>query len=428
MSGKKIAKIIISISLIFRAGSLLAAQSVPLTLPQAERLAIASAPELQRLQDERKSLEQQAIANGQLPDPKLMAGTINVPTNTFSFNQDDMTMIQVGLEQSFPPGKTLAIKSKQTRALATVEKRKIQAEVVTLLKNVRETWLDLYYFRQAARIVRENRALLTYLLKTTKSQYSVGKDNLSNVLQIQLERSRLNDQSDQIQQKIDTLRAALARFIGQNQANRPLANTLPHWSKPPSLDFMQTQLQQHPLLKVDAATVKAARDEVALAREQFKPGFTVDLDYGIRQGNTMMGTSGISTSRSDMVTAQVSMDLPFFTKNRQSRRLKASSYQLEAAELERQVQYRDLLKTLREQYAMWTRLSQRKNLYAERLIPEARQNAKAALLAYKSATADLATVLRAYTNEKNIELEQLQIQVEREKVRASLLYLQGLSQ
>lgn len=428
MLGKKINRIKSGILIVlFLANSSLAAHTKPLTLFEAERMAIANAPELQRLQAMSQSLAQQAVANGQLPDPKLMAGAINVPTNTFSFTQDDMTMVEVGLEQSFPPGHSLAMKSRQTQALATAEQRKIQEQSVMLLKNVRETWLNLYYWTQAAHIIRTNRTLLMYLLKTIKSQYSVGKDNLSNVLQIQLELSRLDDQSEQIQQQIDTLHAQLGRWIGQDQADRPLANTLPHWSNPPSLSAMQTRLQQHPLLKVDTANIEAANDEVAFAREQFKPGFTVDVGYGIRQGN-MMGMNGMPTTRSDMVTTQVTMDLPLFTKNRQDRRLQASTYQLEAAQLDQQIHYRDLLKALSEQYAMWQRLSQRENLYIQQLVPESRQNSKAALLAYQSATTDLATVLRAYTNERNIQLEQLQIQIERAKVRAALLYLEGLSQ
>src|SRR3990167_7058322 len=399
----------------------------PLSVIDAERIAISSAPEIQRLQDNTQALKQQAIANRQLSDPKLIAGAINVPTNTFSFNQDDMTMVEVGLEQYFPPGHSLAMKSNQTRALATAEKRKAAEKTIMILQNVRDTWLDLYYWTHAANIVRSNRTLMSFLLKSSQSQYSTGKDNLSNVLQVKLERSRLDDQLDQIHQSIDILRAQLARWIGQNQADQKLS-TLPKWPNPPSLTVMQTQLQRHPLLKVDSANVIAASDEVAFAKEQFKPGFTVGLDYGVRQGNMMDANNGMPVERSNMITAQVSMDLQLFTHNRQSRRLRASSYQLQSAQLERQVHYRDLLKALREQYALFQQLSLREKIYSRHLIPVANQNSKAAMLAYRSATTDLATVLRAYTGARNIKLEQLQIKIERYKARSALLYLQGLSQ
>jgi len=402
------------------------AATAPLTLAEAEQIAIAIAPELERFQANSQALEQQSIADGQLPDPKLIAGAINVPTDTFSFTQDDMTMVEVGLEQSFPPGHSLAVKSKQTQALAIAEQRKAQEQIALLIRNVRETWLNLYYWERAAQVVRENRSLYQHLFKVAESQYSVGKGNQSDVLQVQLELSRLDDQNVQIQQQIDSLRAQLGRWIGQAEADRPLTFSLPNWPNPPTLSLLQCRLQQHPLLKVDSANIEAARDEVAFAKEQYKPGFMVDVGYGIRQGN-MMEMNRMPTPRSDMVTAQVTVDLPLFTRNRQDRRLSASSYRFEAAELDQQIHYRDLLKDLTAQYAIWQDLSQRESLYRKQLVPEALQNSKAALLGYQSATTDLTTVLRAYNSELTIQLEQIQIEVERAKTRAALFYLEGIT-
>lgn len=419
MSGEKIATVIIFI-LLFRVTPLLAAQSVPLTLPEAEHIAISIAPELQRLQATREALKQQSIADRQLPDPKLMAGAINVPTDTFSFTQDDMTMIEVGLQQSFPPGHSLAVKSRQTQARALAEQRKITEQTAILLRTVREIWLNLYYWTEAARVIHENQLLYQHLLKVTESQYSVGKGNQSDVLQVQLELSRLDDQQVQVQQQIDELQAQLGRYIGQDQAIRPLSNQLPHWLNPPPLTIFQDRLQQHPLLKVDAANIEAAREEVAFAREQYKPGFTVDVGYSVRQGRFANGMR-----RSDMMGAQVTMDLPIFTHNRQDRRLQASAEQLAATQFEQQIHYRDLLKELEAQYALWQRFSERVSLYQKQLVPEAKQNSKAALLAYQSATTELTTVLRAYSNELTIQLEQLQIEVARAKTRANLFYLEG---
>lgn len=396
--------------------------AVPITLPEAEHLALTISPELQRLQANSNALNEQAVADDQLPDPQFMIGAANVPTNSFSFNQDDMTMVQVGLRQSFPRGHSLAFKSKQTTALAAAEQKKIQEQTAMLLRNVSEVWLDLYYWTQAAQTIHQNRFLYQYLFKVAKSQYSVGKGNQSDVLQAQLELSRLDDQGTQIQQQMDTLRAQLGRWISQDQADRPLAAALPNWPDLPPLDVLQMRLQQHPLLKVGAAKIDAARDAVAFAKEQYKPGWVLDVGYGVRQGHMMAGES-----RSDMVSAQVTVDLPFFTANRQDRTVRASAYQLSAAQLDQQIHYRDLEKELTAQYEIWQRLAQRENLYAKQLVPEAKQNSKASLLAYQNATTDLATVLRAYTNQLNIKLEQLQIQVERAKVRAALFYLEGIT-
>lgn len=396
--------------------------TTPLSLSETEYLAISSAPELKQLQANADSLEQKAVADGQWSDPQLIVGAANVPTPSYSFTQDDMTMVQFGLQQSFAPGHSLAMKSKKTKSLAKAEQQKIQEQAAMLLRNVRETWLDLYYWKQAAIIINKNRLLYHGLLKATESQYSAGKVKQSDVLQIQVEFSRLKDQSVQIQEHIDILRAQLARWIGLSAANRPLLSTLPHWPNPPPLKILQERLLQHPQLKVDMANIEAARDDVAYAKEQYKPGWMLDVGYSVRKGRMQDGQS-----RSNFVGAQVTVDLPFFTGNRQNRELSASAHRLNATEFDRDIHYKDLLKELTTQYAVWNSLTKRENLYRQHLTLESRQNSKSALLAYQDATTDLNTVLRAYSNALSIHLEQIQIQVERAKARAALLYLQGVT-
>ena len=242
-------------------------------------------------------------------------------------------------------------------------------------------------------------------------------------MQLQIESSRLDDQKAQIQQRIDVLRAELGRWIGQDQANRPLLQRLPEWRDPLPVGLVQSRLLEHPLLKVDRANIEAARDEVAYAKEQYKPGWMLDVGYGVRQGHMVDGPH-----RSNMLTAQITMDLPFFTGNRQEKRLVASAYQLEATELDRDIHYKDLSKELAVQHAIWKSLSQREYLYRHHLTLEAKQNSKAALLAYQNATSDLSTVLRAYSNQLTIRMEQVQIQIERAKARAALLYLEGVTE
>lgn len=425
----KIEKCIILISLalfflFFQSNTYAFSYEAPLTLAEAERLAILTAPELKQLQATADSLKEQAVADGQLSDPQLIVGAANVPTNSFSFTQDDMTMLQIGLQQTFAPGHSLAMKSKKTRALAKAEEQKLREQMAMLLRNVREAWLDLYYWKQAASIIHENQSLFKRLLQVKQSEYSAGRDTQSTLLQLRVELSRLNDQSVQIDQRIDVLRAQLGRWIGSNEANRPLFERLPHWTNPPELTILRSRLIKHPLLKIDTEKIEAARNEVAFATEQYKPGWTVDVGYGVRQGTYMDGSG---KSRSNFVGAQLTIDLPFFTSNRQTKRLEASQHQLVATELDRDVHYKDLLKELSIQYAIWKSLNKRASMYRQHLYPEAKQNSKAALLAYKNTTIDLSTVLRAYSNELTIRLEQTQIQVDRAKTRAALLYLQGVT-
>lgn len=398
------------------------AQAKTLSIGEAEHWALNLSPEIKQFRAKAHGLMEQSIADGQLSDPQLMAGVINVPTNTFSFTQDEMTMLAVGVQQQLPRGRSLTFKSRQTQALATAEKRKAKEQIVLLLRSVRETWLDLYYWNQVLHIIHDNQKIYRNLLKVSESQYSAGKGNQSDVLQVQVELSRLANQALQIEQQIDLLRAQLGRFIGQEQAQRNLSETLPSWLKPPSRFVLQQRLKQHPLILIDGATIDAARQEVALAKEQYKPSWLLGASYGYRQGQMSDGMP-----RSDMLTAQVTVDLPLFPVKRQDRQYQASVYKLHASHMDRVIHYRDLLKELQAQYAIWEKLSQRERIYQRQLLPEAKQNAKASLVAYQNTSVEMNTVLRAYSNELDIRQEQLQVMIEKMKARVVLLYLEGLT-
>ncbi len=391
-----------------------------LSLPEAEHLALTNSPELRSLEASKLALEQKAVADGQLPDPQFTIGAIDVPTDTFSFDQDDMTMVQFGLQQTFLPGHSLKYKSQKTKDLSKAMEKRQQTESLDLLRKVRNSWLELYYWTHVKEIFDKNIALYQYLLKSVSSQYSVGKVTQSDVLEVQLELSRLQDQRIQFLQQIDLARADLSRWVGLDDVDWAISSTLPQWPNPPALSTLNTQIQQHPLLKMDAENIDAAKQDVNYAKEQYKPGWMLEADYGIRQGYMQNGMR-----RSNMVTMQATIDLPFFTGKRQSKEFAASTSQLLATEMDRQTHYRDLSQELQQQYAIWQRLSERDVLYQEKLIPESIQNSRTVLAAYSDAKSDLSTVLRAYSNELTAQMELLQIQMTRAKARVDLLYLQG---
>ncbi len=58
-------------------------------------------------------MREQAIAEGQLMDPRLRVGAVNVPVNNFSFTDEDMTMVEVGVSQEFPAGQTRELSRKR---------------------------------------------------------------------------------------------------------------------------------------------------------------------------------------------------------------------------------------------------------------------------------------------------------------------------
>jgi len=94
------------------------AQQMPLTLAEAEDLALDQEPGQAAFRARAEALEEQSVAVGQLPDPKLRMGLANFPLESGGFTTEGMTQAQLGIRQSFPPGKTRAVSTRQFQSLA----------------------------------------------------------------------------------------------------------------------------------------------------------------------------------------------------------------------------------------------------------------------------------------------------------------------
>ena len=82
-----------------------------------------------------------ATASGELPDPRISIGISNLPTDTFSFNQEAMTQFRVGLNQMFPPGQTLRLQHLQQIQRSDINPLLRQNRKAMLRAEVTSLWL-----------------------------------------------------------------------------------------------------------------------------------------------------------------------------------------------------------------------------------------------------------------------------------------------
>ncbi len=261
----------------------------PLTLKQAETLAIQNSTEIQSFRAKNESLYQAAIAAGQYPDPHLFGGTLNVPVNTFKFNQEPMTQIQIGLGQYIPRGKSLQYNMQEKSCLAKAEFYKLQSMRLDILQKVRLSWLHLYYWQQARKIVSKEKNIFKDLLEVAKSMLANNKAQQKDVIRAQLELTELENRLIQIDEQIQTARFQLTRWISRPKARRAQTLNEPHWLSLPTKNRLLNVVKQHPELKTDSATISAFQAKMRQALEQYKPGFNVNVGYGIRQGRGIDG-------------------------------------------------------------------------------------------------------------------------------------------
>lgn len=391
--------------------ALVRAEPPPLTLERAEQLAISQAPGLAQGRYRVEAAAQRVVADAQLPDPQLIAGVINVPTDTYKLNQEDMTMSMIGLRQAFPPGDTRTLRARRAGHELTREEARLELDRRNLIRDVRRTWLELYYLDAALRQADTLRPLLERQRQAAEGRYRAAQESQQVVLQARQALARLTVQQQELRGQRRRSAAMLARWIGAD-AEAPLPQTLPALPAPPQ----HLEAEQHPEWLASHAEHEAARTDVDILRQERKPGVMLDLSYGFRR------PMPDGSERPDMVTAMVTVDLPVFRANRQDRRLAEKQAMESGARYEAEDKRRDLQAQYAGLLAEHESLTERVRLFREQIVPDARREANVTV---SGNARDQAMLREAHIRALDTELELTRLRMELARNQADLLYLTG---
>ncbi|MBT4880663.1 MAG: TolC family protein [Alphaproteobacteria bacterium] len=283
-------------------------------------------------------------------------------------------------------------------------------------------WIELYYLLSARKILTETKTVFGHLVKTATSMLSVGTEFQHNVFRAQLELTQVESKLIEIEEDIKIVRANLARLVGPKIARIVHPRNLPKWSNPSAESSIRKNIMQHPVIKSDDSAIEANQKGIELSEELYKPAWSLGLQYSFRQGRMSQ------RKRSDFVGVQITTELPFFTSNRQDKRVTASLEQYKASKSQKEINLLNLSKEVSHSYAAWMQLKKQENLYKTKLVPEAKQYAEAALNAYENTQVAFLTVAKAYDMKLTTLLQSVRIETKRQKARAYLLYLEAEEQ
>jgi outer membrane protein TolC len=393
-----------------------------LSLQQAEKLAIQADPVIEGYKASSRSFVDASVADDTLPDPMLRLGAVNVPVDSFDLQQEQMTQLKVGVQQNFPRGDVRSIKQQQSRYLSKASMSMADDAQLKILRDVRETYLNLYYEISAYQIIRETRQLFSELVRITESNYAAGRVNQQDVMLAGLELSRLDDRSTKIQANEEIYRSKLSQWIGEAAWNK-IGMEFPQLPPLPEAVDLNSTIVQHPLIQSETAKVDASRQMTELAKQEYKPGWSLLVDYGFRSGNNPDGSE-----RADFATAIISLDVPLFTGNRQDKTVSSSQQKISVARYAKDDQLRRLKQMFEKDQHLYIRLGQRHELYKNSLLIAAKNNSKASLKAYQSGVTEFDTLMRAEITELDVRLEDLRVRVDRAAAQARLLYITGESE
>ena len=398
-----------------------------LSLQQAIRYAINNDPWLKGNKLNEQALLAESIADGELPDPSLSVGLLNLATDTFDFDQEPMSQFKVGLAQTFPRGDTLKLKRRQKREQSAAYPFLREDRKARVALKVSLMWFDTYLAQQSVALIESNRYLFEQLVDVAHANYTAtsGSTRQQDVIRAELELSRLKDRLSNLWQDHDTAQQALGAWLSTELVNRPLPEKLHNQDlKNSGFDDQQqtmAHIVQHPRVLAIDRKIASIATGLELARQHYKPEWGINAAYAYRDD------APGGDDRADFVSMGISVDLPLFTGNRQDQRVAAASHRRAAAQTERDLLLRELLSGYEQAAAELLRLNEREKLYQHYLLPQMHDQADATLAAYTADGGDFAEVMRARIAELNTEVMALQLKVKRQKTLAKRHYFTVIS-
>ncbi|HKK23097.1 MAG TPA: TolC family protein [Pseudohaliea sp.] len=404
---------------------LLSASVQALELAGAIDRALARDPWLAGSEWRQASLNARGRAAGALPDPVLRLGAANLPTDSFALNREAMTQLQLGLSQAIPRGATRELERERLQALGEEQAERRDERRAQVALSVTELWLDTFLASRTQALIEADRDLFSQLREVVASRYrsALGEARQQDLVRAELELTRLDDRLARLAQAEDVARSRLGEWLGPGAArvdpglpDQPLADPALAAADGLAADRLAVLLGSHPGVRSLDRRIEAADTGVALAEEQYKPGFTVNAGYGYRE-DAMDGSA-----RPDFFSVGVAVDLPLFPGQRQDQQLLAARADAEVLRTERALLLRDLRAGLEAARARLRRLDERRAIYRSRLLEALAQQAEAARAAYGADDGDFAEAIRARIDELDARIEALAIDVERQRTIARLNY------
>lgn len=380
------------------------AEESVLSLAEAERIALKVNPGLASMASRAKAIAEIPPQVGTLPDPHLAFDAVNLPVDSFSTTQENMTQLRVGLSQEIPfPGK-LRTREEAARFEAESADFDVKETRLRLIRNVHISWWNLFYLDRALEIIGRNKELLRQFIRIAETKYKVGKGLQQDVLLAQVELSKLLDINIQL---VGARRDEEARMNAL--MNRPthiavhlpakVQESLPQM--PEETKLHQIALDARPLLASQSERIKAAEKRVDLAELDYYPDFKVGAGYGFRQGNN----TGRNNSRADFLTMGVSLNLPLYTGTKQDRALEQRKAEVAKENFSLQDIREAVWAEASTALADYIKTKDQASLFKTGIIPQASQTVASMLAGYQVNKVDFLNLVRSQITLYNFETQ-----------------------
>jgi outer membrane protein TolC len=392
------------------------AASTPTPLSQLLAEAGTNNPQISAADHGARAARQVAPQMTTLPDPKLTYQQFSVgsPKPFAGYTNSNFGYIGIGASQELPyPGK-LRLRGEVAERDADTKQAEVEVTEASIADTVKADYLQLAYLQQTLGILRQNETILDQLIHDATAHYRVGQGMQQDVLQAQVDRTKIVREITMHHEQMGQLEAHLKGLLNRDQGSPDIVTEelIETPLKSTSAELLASLRQNNPQIHVDASSIREQDAQLASAKREGKP----DFDLGYMYQNTdrkyrdyYMFTFDVRFPRRARVNAEIA----------EATEKRSESQQVLNAHLQQQ------LADVQEEYVKATSDEELLKEYREGLIPQSDAAYRATLSAYASNREEFIHVLLYFTDILNLKLEYAQTLEDHEAALAHLESLTG---
>ncbi|HEX5423263.1 MAG TPA: TolC family protein [Candidatus Acidoferrales bacterium] len=377
-------------------------------------------PQIQAARQASQSAEQVPRQVSTLPDPQAVVQefTVGSPRPFAGYTNSNFAYVGLGVSQDIPyPGK-LKLKGEIAKQDVGVAEQQYESIRRSVLASIKAAYFQLAYLSKTLGILQSDGQLLQQVEQAADARYRSGMGNQQDVLQAQLEQTKLLSEITMHHLEVAKAQAGMKQLLNRPQTSPDIEpSEISETPLPQTFDELLAAAQkQNPEIAGAQKIVERQKLQVDLAHKDFRPDFNLQYMWERTDPEQYrayyMLTFGVSLpihrAKLHAELAQAEADL-----SRSRSDLDAQSEQV-ASEL--RVAYDTAQKTV-----------ELLKIYRDGLNPQARAEFQAGIAAYQNNRQDFQPVLTAFLDVLHLDEQYWQNLSDRETALARIEELTGLS-
>jgi len=356
-----------------------------------------------------------------LPDPQFTLQHLSVgsPRPFAGYTNSDFAYIGLGFSQDIPyPGK-LRLKGEIAKREAEVLQQQVESVRRSVLADVKAVYFQLAYLAKTLTILESDSELLKQVEQAADARYRSGMGTQQDVLQAQLQKTKLVREIAMHHLEVGKLEAELKQLLNRPQDSPDIEPA--DLTETPLLqtydELLAAAKAQNPDLGASQKMIDKQSLQVDLAHKDFYPDFNVQYMWQRTDPTQFRAYYMLSFG----------VRVPIYRGRKQRPELAQAQAEQLRSRSEFEAQSQQLASALRAQHVIAQQTAELLKIHREGLSPQSRSEFQAGLAAYQSNKQDFQAVLTAFLDVLQLDENYWQSLAEYETAIARLEQMTGLS-